>query len=149
MDHSDDLPQQADQLRRRHRSFIAGGAQSAAVETPSTDRDDLPVLTEVVEDPAARSSLDSSDVGSQPVIAPERIEALALEMLFERLPVQRQALAEELAKWLDSDLPEVIMRVLDGITDQLVAQIADEARAALLPRLQAGLEEEQAPYSSV
>ncbi len=149
MNHGDDLLQQANQLMRRHRSFVAGGAQSAVAEAPSTDRDDLPVLTEVVEEPVERSALDSTGVGSQPAIAPERIEALALEMLFERLPVQRQALAEELAKWLDSDLPEVIMRVLDGITDQLVAQIAEEARAALLPRLQAGLEEEQAPASSV
>lgn len=149
MDHSDDLLQQANQLMRRHRSFVAGGAQSAMAEVSSTDRDDLPVLTEVVEGPAEGSSPDACGVESQPVVAPERIEALALEMLFERLPVQRQALAEELAKWLDSDLPQVIMRVLDGITDQLVAQIADEARAALLPRLQAGLEEEQAPSSSV
>jgi hypothetical protein len=147
MNHGDDVLQQANQLMRRHRSFVAGGAQPTMPETPPTDRDDLPVLTEVVES-AEQALLDSSGPESVPTVAPERIEALAREMLFERLPVQRQALAEELATWLDNELPQVIMRVLDGITDQLVAQIADESRAALLPRLQAALEEEPVPSTS-
>jgi hypothetical protein len=146
MNHGDDVLQQANQLMRRHRSFVAGGA--LPTEPPPTDRDDLPVLTEVVES-ADMPLLDSPGPESPPAVAPERIEALAREMLFERLPVQRQALAEELAAWLDSELPQVIMRVLDGVTDQLVARIADESRAALLPRLQAALEEEEVPPTSV
>jgi hypothetical protein len=148
MNHGDDVLQQANQLMRRHRSFVAGGALPTMPEPPPTDRDDLPVLTEVVES-ADMPLLASPGVESPPAVAPERIEALAREMLFERLPIQRQALAEELAAWLDNELPQVIMRVLDGVTDQLVARIADESRAALLPRLQAALEEEEAPPTSV
>ncbi len=147
MNHGDDVLQQANQLMRRHRSFVAGGALPTMPEPP-TDRDDLPVLTEVV-DGADIPLLALPGAESPPTVAPERIEALARELLFERLPAQRQALAEELAAWLDSELPQVIMRVLDGVTDQLVARIADESRAALLPRLQAALEAEEVPPTSV
>jgi hypothetical protein len=116
----------------------------ATPPTPAVDSDDLPVLTEVVDGSADLLVAGMPSDSAPPILAPERIDALAREMLFERLPVQRQALADELTSWLDGELPQVIMRVLDGITDQLVAQVTAEARAALLPRLQAALEAEPA-----
>jgi hypothetical protein len=45
-----------------------------------------------------------------------------------------------LALWLDEQLPQLVMRVLDGVTDQLVAQINTQARMTLLPKLQAALD---------
>lgn len=56
---------------------------------------------------------------------------------------RRQAMADELAAWLDTELPQVVMRVMDGVTDHMVAQVTAEARSALLPRLQAALEAEE------
>lgn len=126
----DDLIVKVDSLMRR-RVFVAGGAQVAEV-------DDLPVLTEIVTAPFV------APAGERPVSS-ERIEALVRERLFERLPDQRQALAEELGTWLDRELPQVVMRVLDGLTDLMVAQVTEEARAALLPRLQTVLEIENPP----
>lgn len=148
MSDRNDVLQQANQLMQRHRSFVAGGARSP-VPLPASEIDDLPVLTEVVDNPAVAPLPELEPVAiTQPEIAPERIEALARELLFERLPVQRQALADELAMWLDRELPQVVMRVLDGVTDHLIAQVTAEARAALLPRMQSALEEEP-PASTI
>lgn len=141
MDH--DVADQADKLMRRHRIFVAGAPRPTPVTQQTAD--DLPVLTDMIvasDDEAEQSA----SVGRiEPIIAPDRIEAMAREMLFERLPTQRQAVAEELSAWLDHELPLVVMRVLDGLTDQLVAQVTAEARAALLPRLQMALEAESQP----
>jgi hypothetical protein len=137
MDKTDDVLQQANKLMLRHRSFVAG----AATEPPPAETDDLPVLTEVVD-------AGSAPVAEEPATAPlppDRIEALARELLFDRLPVQREALANEMSAWLDQELPQVVMRVLDGLADQMIAQVTAEARAALLPRMQAALEEESQP----
>lgn len=137
----DELLDKADALMRRRRVFLAGGASSVVEsDTAAADIDDLPVLTEVVAGLAV-----AEDSAPVPAIPPDRIESLARELLFERLPAQRQALADELAAWLDAELPPIVLRVLDGVTDHLVAQVTAEARAALLPRLQAALEAEPAP----
>jgi hypothetical protein len=133
---SDDILSQADRLMKRHRVFVAAGARAPEPERAATESEELPVLTEVVE---------GSTAPAPALLAPERIEAMARELLFDRLPVQRQAIADELAAWLDDELPQVVMRVLDGITDQLVTQVTLEARAALLPRLQAAIEAEAPP----
>jgi hypothetical protein len=52
----------------------------------------------------------------------------------------KSALAFELETWLDQELPQHVLRVLDGITDQLIIQLSLKARAELLPRLQAGID---------
>ena len=70
---------------------------------------------------------------------------MARELLFDRLPRQRQALAEELSAWLDDELPQIVLRVLDGVTDQLIEQVTAEARAALLPKLQMVIEDQSQP----
>lgn len=117
----DELLQKADALMRR-RSFVAGANE--APEEPATAPaapDDVPVLTEVVE----------PDAGLLPEAAdapPKKIASL------------RNSLAFELETWLDEELPQHVMRVLDGLTDQLIIQLSLKARADLLPRLQAILE---------
>lgn len=132
---ADDLLRQADRLMKRHRVFVAAGAQApeAAEAVPP---EELPVLTDVVEQVAEPTPV---------TFTSEQLAALAQELLYERLPLQRQALADELAAWLDNELPQVVMRVLDGVTDQLVAQVTREATAALLPRLQSALDESPPP----
>ncbi|MCK9283337.1 MAG: hypothetical protein M0P39_03545 [Rhodocyclaceae bacterium] len=75
--------------------------------------EDVPVLTEVVEANALRPPL-SDDV--------------------------REVLVTELENWLDMHLPAAVLRVLDGVADQLIAQIAQDARKDLLPQLLSVLE---------
>lgn len=100
--------------------------------------DDVPILTQVV----AGTLLPEADKAPQP-IPPDRVEARARELLFDRLPVQRQALADEMAAWLDAELPRIVQRVMEDVTGQLVAQVTAEARSTLLPHLQAALEAEE------
>jgi uncharacterized FlaG/YvyC family protein len=52
----------------------------------------------------------------------------------------RAALARELEIWLDEKLPEAVLRVLDGLSDQMINQVAAQARLELLPRLKSALE---------
>lgn len=115
----DDLMQKADALMRRHRVFVAGAAESSAAEAAS--QEDVPVLTEVVSPGAVLAT------------APLRQAAADAAAL-------RGALACELENWLDEELPQHVMRVLDGVTDQLISQLSRKARSDLLPRLQGILE---------
>jgi len=116
---NDDLLHKADALMSRHRVFVAG----ATPNDPAADdvgADDVPVLTEVI----------SADALPEPQAAAAATDMAAL----------RGALASELETWLDQELPQHILRVLDGITDQLIIQLSQKARADLLPRLQSILD---------
>ena len=120
----DDILQKADALMRRHRIFVAGAADAPETVEAVTDADadDVPVLTEVI-DPDAVSV--AHTVHPQAQIDPARL---------------REALVVELETWLDQALPQHVMRVLDGITDQMISQLSAQARGELLPRLHALLE---------
>jgi hypothetical protein len=127
---ADNIIDKADSLMRRHRPLPVGDAAATVAKPAETD--DLPVLTEVVastNDPALPPPL-------------RDIEELLRERLVAALPQQRELLRRELAVWLDEQLPQLVMRILDGVTDQLVAQINTQARMTLLPKLQAALEAE-------
>ena len=149
---TDNIIDKADSLMRRHRAFVAGEATPAdsvaavppepALCVPSgiflaaqTEAEDIPVLTEVVaESDGNMEAAASAGVADIDVLLRERLAAVQ--------PQQRELLRRELAQWLDEQLPQLVMRVLDGVTDQLVAQINTQARVTLLPRLQAALEAE-------
>ncbi len=107
-----DVITQVDALIGRHRSPHTG-----------TD-DDLPVLTEVV----ATETI-SPHPPSDSAVIPQQTAAIRL------------ALARELEAWLDEKLPDAVLRVLDGISDQLITKIAAQARLELLPKLKAALED--------
>jgi hypothetical protein len=151
---NDNLLDQANRLMRR-RVFVASGAH--APEPPPTpapapadvtlalESDDLPVLTEIFtppEEPAIEVE------PPEPVIPQELIDARAAELLHAHLPFQRQAVADEVAAWLDAELPQVVMRVLDGLTDQIIGRVTEEAKAVLVPRLQDALEADNIPLES-
>lgn len=137
MAESEDILQKADTLMRRHRVFVAGGEPLPPSEG-SGPVEDIPVLTEVVEAPATSLAIPLG-------IDPKAIEGFVNERLSTLLPAQREMLARELESWLDEQLPQIVMRLFDGITDQLVSQVSRQARSALLPRLQAALEAEEGP----
>lgn len=131
---SEDILQKADTLMRRHRVFVAGGEPLPPAEG-SGPIEDIPVLTEVVEAPATSLTI---PVG----IDSKVIEGFVNERLAALFPARREMLARELENWLDEQLPQIVMRLFDGITDQLLAQVSRQARSALLPRLQSALEAE-------
>jgi len=140
---NDDIIDHANKLMRR-RVFVASGAQPPSpppvVEPPTpVDTDDLPVLTEIVNEEAPAVAAEPVE----PVIPQTAIDARAAEMLAARLPFQRQAMADELTAWLDRELPQVVMHVVDGLTDRLVEHVTEAAKAALLPKLQDALDAEE------
>ena len=100
---------QADALMRRHRVFVAG----AEVANPA---DDLPVLTEVVDD---------TDFGTK--IHANNIDALRAS--------QRAAISTALDKWLATELPLAIQTLADSLTEHLLVTLKARAKAELFERL--------------
>jgi uncharacterized FlaG/YvyC family protein len=137
-----DVLNQADRLMRRHRVFVAGSQASVAGQAAPLD--DLPVLTDMVAAPEIESA-------AAPVIAisteaiEQRAQVLAHEFMLERLSAQRATIEKEVVAWLDSELPHIVMYVVDGLTDQLVAQITAAVRLELMPKLQLAVEAESQP----
>jgi uncharacterized FlaG/YvyC family protein len=137
-----DILDQADRLMRRNRVFVAGSR--ATVHAPAEPVDDLPVLTDMVTLTETEASAEPPSV---PVISQatidQRAQVLAHEFLLERLAAQRQSIEKEVVAWLDKELPHIVMYVVDGLTDQLVAQITAAVRLELMPKLQLAVEAEQ------
>ncbi|MCX7150809.1 MAG: hypothetical protein NTY05_15665 [Rhodocyclales bacterium] len=114
-DETEDLLRKADALIRRTRVFVAGSPAPATEATPADD--DLPVLTDIVtEDEAALAT------------APPHMQQ------------HLDALREELSSWLDQELPQAVLKVTDGLADQLMGELTHQAEKNLLPRLIARLD---------
>ena len=117
---------QADALMNRHRShrvFVARNeAENASPEDTSAPvDDDFPVLTEVVaEDNQGEAAEKASGV--------------------DHLSLQTTRLEETLEDWLDTRLPDEVLRVMDGISDQLISTLVTRMRAELLPQLMSSLQ---------
>lgn len=114
-DNTDDLLLKADALIRRNRTYVAGSPPTSLPNPPADD--DLPVLTEVVT-------------------AQEAALATAPPHLQQHL----DALREELSRWLDQELPHAVLKVTDGLADQLMGELTHQAEKNLLPRLIARLD---------
>ena len=119
MNNEDNLLGKADQLMRRHRSFVASNPANESGEEQDVD-EDLPLLTEVVT-AGQGTQIDSA-------------QRLSLDQL---LVAERAEMLREFERWLDEQLPQVVTSAMDGITDRLLALITRRARAELLPRLEA------------
>lgn len=113
-DDTDRVLRQADALIRRSRVFVAGAEPRVS---PAANDDDLPTLTEIVSD---------------------REAALAVEP--QRLQQRIDTLREELSRWLETELPDTVLKLTDGLGDRLMADLTENARTTLLPRLIARLE---------
>ena len=99
---------------------VVGAADAFMARLRPPAEEDVPLLTEVVE------TLPTAAENAEP----------AATLLTGEI---QAALSQELEDWLDMHLTEAVLRVLDGVADQLVARITQEARQDLLPRLQAAL----------
>lgn len=109
MAETDPILAKADALmRRRHRVFVAQGAQVESVNEPAaaTDDEDLPLLTEIV---AAEELVPTPS-------APTGIDPTVIR------------------KWIDEELPSAVFTVLDGVTDRLVEVLTEKMRRELVER---------------
>jgi uncharacterized FlaG/YvyC family protein len=141
-----DILSQADKLMRRHRVFVAGAPAPAEPVVAAQTVDDLPVLTDRVDLSEAVEAVAPAPVEAVPTISIEdQARVMATELLLERLSAQREAIEKEILVWLDAELPQIVMYVVDGLTDQLVAQITGTMRLELLPKLQLAVEAESQP----
>jgi hypothetical protein len=57
------------------------------------------------------------------------------------------ALREELSRWLEQELPHAVLKVTDGLADQLMGELTDQAEKNLLPRLIARLDGTASPLA--
>lgn len=110
-----DLLRQADALIRRNRTYVAGSAPVATHAPPPED--DLPVLTDIVTEQEA-----------------------ALATAPPHMQQHLDALREELSRWLEQELPQAVLKVTDGLADQLMGELTHQAEKKLLPRLIARLD---------
>ena len=114
-DNAADLLRKADALMRRTRVFVAGSSAPAIQAMPPED--DVPVLTDVVTEQEA-----------------------ALATAPPHMQQHLDALREELSRWLEQELPHAVLKVTDGLADQLMGELTHQAEKNLLPRLIARLD---------
>ena len=105
----------ADALIRRSRTYVAGVTPEQEAAPPVEE--DLPVLTEVVAE------------GDH-----------ALATAAPHMQRHLDALREELSLWLEQELPHAVLKVTDGLADQLMGELTHQAEMNLLPRLMARLD---------
>ena len=114
-DNTEDLVRKADALIRRTRVFVAGSSVPTTDTAPGDE--DLPVLTDIVTEHEA-----------------------ALATAPPHMQQHLDALREELSRWLDQELPHAVLKVTDGLADQLMGELTHQAEKNLLPRLIARLD---------
>lgn len=112
-----ELLQKADALIRRTRIFVAGSPLSVAEPALVQPEEDLPVLTDIVTD-------DEAALATAPPHMQQHLDALR----------------DELSRWLEQELPQAVLKVTDGLADQLMEELTHQAEKNLLPRLIARLD---------
>lgn len=117
-DSTENLLRKADALIGRTRVYVAGSSTPAQKAEPATTpEDDVPVLTDVVTEHEA-----------------------ALATAPPHMQQHLDALREELSRWLEQELPHAVLKVTDGLADQLMGELTHQAEKNLLPRLIARLD---------
>lgn len=133
---TDPLLDKADALMHR-RSFVAGSKTATAEESSEisdeVDAEDFPLLTEVVDE-RRHLTPQPNDATAWPA------DTAVREQLKQLLIERHMLLANEIEIWLDEQMPQLVIRAMDGITDHLVALLANRARDELLPRLEAAMQ---------
>ena len=106
----EDVFGKADALMKRHRAFVAAGAQ------PASAAEELPVLTEVVDPTQAVPALAAALSGSPGA------GDLAGRM-HELLDPLTPNIARAVENWLVATLPRLVARRLDGIAEQVAEEV--------------------------
>ena len=130
-----DLLLKADALMRRTRSYVASTpppvAAAEAASAPVTE-------PETMAAPFADANMPDDDI---PVLTEKLTESeAALATAPPHMQRHLDALREELALWLEQELPHAVLKVTDGLADQLMGELTHQAEKNLLPRLVARLD---------
>lgn len=140
---ADDLINKADALLRRHRSTQE--APRAEVEVPLDD-EDLPILTEVVERledddlPVLTEAVSVAEAPAPvpplaPAASPEAAPSNRATVLAEQLIELDTAIQREVEDWFINELPQLLSRELDRLSERLRDEAVAHLRATLLPAL--------------
>lgn len=129
-DSTTDLLLKADALMRRTRSYVASPPPSSPAEIATTS------VHEPAEIPRAEAVDDDIPVLTEKLTANEAALATAPPHMQHHL----DALREELALWLEQELPHAVLKVTDGLADQLMGELTHQAEKNLLPRLMSRLD---------
>ena len=114
-DAADRLLDQADAFLHKHRSAL-------------TADDDMPVLTEIVNDDGPMPNDDINDAAIPPPDAHEHLPPDFVEQLIQLDAV----IAHRIDDWLQNQLPALIDAKVDGIKRQLRDEIHAQMRATLI-----------------
>lgn len=148
LDAADALLDKADALLRRHHTDDFGPVVALEDEE---DENDLPILTDIVDELDAEVPLLDDPVLPEPdeVLEVPAAAAPAGMDLAERLISIDTEVAREVESWLAQELPQLISRELDAFAERLRAEALAHLRATLLPalseRIAAHLESEPPP----
>lgn len=169
LERADDLLDQADALLRRHHARSEPPSSVGDDWTPNAglDDDDLPILTEVVDDfdipsepplarqrPADALGLDTLQASSPfrgqsiftppspaPFVAPGQHATEPSDAmssrLAERLVELDTEIAREIGNWVAAEMPQILARELDQLAGRVQAELQAHLRATLLPELSA------------
>lgn len=131
-DAADDLPEEleaADALLDQAEALLQRHRGSASLMTALGDdlaADDLPLLTDVVEDVVVEA----------PAASPPPQSSAAREVdLAEHLVILDGLIAREVEAWLANELPQLLSAELDRLAERLRSQVLAHMRATLLPAL--------------
>lgn len=156
LERADDLLGQADALLRRHRGQSDMAAQSHAHTQdpdPAFDDDDLPILTEIVDDldlpptwtehkvanAAAASIFHTRPAPAPAVTTADQAghRAAVAQHLAEKLVELDTEIARKVADWVAVEFQQVLDRELERLGERVRAEMLAHLRATLLPELSA------------
>ncbi|MCB1887480.1 MAG: hypothetical protein KDH20_07725 [Rhodocyclaceae bacterium] len=135
---ADELLEKADALIRRHQAGHDDGF------------DDLPVLTEVVDleakaaadvdeaPDAADAEITTAPAGAAQIDAaptPPAVSAIDESLLVERLISLDAKLTLAIEDWVTAELPQILSREFDALSERIRAEAIAHLRATLIPEL--------------
>jgi len=145
---ADRLLDQANALLRRHRD-----AQPPATTIDPQDSDELPILTDVVDesDPELSQLVAQANTAAsaQDTALPGQ---LPTDMLTERLIRLDTELSREIEAWVSKEFAQILAGEFERLTERMQTEMIARLRAALLPelsqRISRLLDREQDPTDS-
>lgn len=145
LERADDLLGKADALLRRHRGSDAPLPDDDPVdeyEVALEDGDDLPILTDIVDDFDPEIPLLTEVAAAPAVLAPTPQPAVVapppgLDPAFiaEQLVELDTEIRREVEAWLATELPQILSREFDALIEKVRGETLAHLRATLLPTL--------------
>ncbi len=128
LERADELLDQADALLRRHRGTDPGATRPRA----ALDDEDLPILTDVVDDFELIHEPAPAAAGAPPGVTEAASAATPAPSHDATVELDR-AVAQELEAWITREMPRILARELDQLGERLQAEMLAHIRATLLP----------------